>query len=181
MSKKSQKKPLTDQQERFCLEYIVDLNATRAAIRAEYSERSASELGYQLLQNPSVKARVDTLQKERAHRLQITADMVIESLLQIAKLDLSEAYSGSGALLPIKDMPDHVRRSIAGVDVYEDIVDGQKLGETVKVKISDRVKALELLGRHLKMFTDKIQLTGKLTLEQLVTGSMKEDENDDNR
>ena len=156
---------LTPQQERFCQEYIIDLNASQAAIRAGYSEKSARSQASEILTRPNITERLQELLDQRSKRTAITADRVLHELLRIATVDVSEAFDEMGQLKPLKDIPEDVRRAIAGLEVSE-IFDGQgdqkhAIGLTKKVKFLDKPRALELLGRHLKLFTDKVELTGK--------------------
>jgi len=74
---------LTARQERFVAEYLIDLNATQAAIRAGYSQKRASEMAYQLLQKPTVQAAVEQAKRAQAKRVQITADDVLRDLIEI--------------------------------------------------------------------------------------------------
>ncbi|HTL13079.1 MAG TPA: terminase small subunit [Bdellovibrionota bacterium] len=161
--------------EAFCQEYLVDKNATKAAERAGYSKNSAQEQGSRLLSDAMVRARVDELLANQEKRTQITADRVLKELARVAFMDLSGAYNDAGGLLAVKDMPEDVRRAIAGVKIYDEF-DGvgrerEKIGETTEIKTIDKVRALELLGKHLKLFTDKLEHSGKISLEQLVAGS----------
>lgn len=113
---------LNERQKRFCEEYIVDLNATQAAIRAGYSEKTAASTAARLLRNVKVQKYIAQLQAERGRRLQVTQDDVIKEISDIA-------------LLPLDD--DNV---LSGI-----------------VKVKDKVKALELLGRHFGAFVDKVE------------------------
>lgn len=149
---------LTAKQRAFCREYLVDLNATQAAIRAGYSENSAASIGQENLMKPEIQREVQRMMNERAERLEVTADMVLRELLGIATVDLSEAFDEFGALKPIKDIPKQVRKAIAGVETLQ-VGDG---ASTVKkVRFWDKNKSLEMLGRHLKLFVDKLEHTGK--------------------
>lgn len=155
---------LTAKQAAFVDEYLIDLNATQAAIRAGYSENTASETGYENLRKPQIAEAIKEAQDKRSERTEITQDMVVKELARIAFLDIRQAFDEEGKLLPIKDMPEDVARAIGGMDVVttlngsgEDAV----LELLKKVKIIDKKGALELLGKHLKMFTDKHELTGK--------------------
>lgn len=158
---------LTDQQERFCQEYLIDLNATKAADRAKYSKKTANEQGSRLLANVKVQARIQELMDERSKRTEITSDIVLKELLLIAKTDLSEAFDEQGSLKDIHDIPENIRRAIAGVEVYVETIQGIEIGRTKKLKLWDKNRALEMLGRHLKLFTDKVEHSGSIGLEGL--------------
>jgi phage terminase small subunit len=144
-----QKGKLTDKQERFCREYLVDQNATQAAIRAGYSQKNADVTGSEVLGKTWVKDRVKALAAKQAERLDLKADDVLRELLLIAKVDIAKLYDKHGRLLPIHQIPEDVRRTIAGVDI--------SLLGTTKVRFWDKPRALELLGRSLKLFVDRIE------------------------
>ncbi len=155
---------LTPKHAAFAREYTVDLNATQAAIRAGYSKASAESQGSRLLRNAKVRAEIDRLLSKRAARVEVTADEVLRELKRIALTDIRDAYAEDGHLKKMKDMPEDLARAIGGVDTDE-IWDGYgeertRVGETVKVKFWPKVQALELLGKHLKLFTDKTEVTG---------------------
>ncbi|MGR6647698.1 terminase small subunit [Avibacterium paragallinarum] len=133
---------LTDKQKRFVEEYLIDLNATQAAIRAGYSKNRASELGYQLLQKTTVQQAIEAAQNKRAERVQITQDDVIRMLLENI-----EVASGKKAVIKTE-----IRKSEDGELVGDDIA--QFVYESSSVN-----KALELLGKHLGMFSQKVDLT----------------------
>lgn len=167
---------LTNKQQRFVDEYIVDLNATQAAIRAGYSAKTAAQQGERLLRNVEVRRAVDEALEERADRVNVKADDVLRELLRIATTDLSGAYDEHGRLLPLKDIPRDLRRAIAGVETEElwgAPEDGERsqIGTTRKLKLWDKTKALELLGKHLKLFTDKVEHSASDSLEALILAS----------
>lgn len=143
-------KPLTAKQQRFVEEYLVDLNATQAAIRVGYSARTANEQGARLLANASIRAAVNEAKKAQAARVEVEADTVLRELLRIGTVDVSRAFAADGSLLPIHEMPEDVRRAVSAIEVTS-------LGATVKVKFWSKVDALDKLGRHLKLFTDKVE------------------------
>jgi phage terminase small subunit len=155
---------LTDKQQAFCREYLVDLNATQAAIRAGYSEKTAKSIGQENLTKPDIQAEVQRLMKARADRVEVTADTVLRELLQIATVDLAEAFDENGRLKPLHEIPLSVRKAIAGVEVYEEFAgrgeDREQIGETKKVRFWDKNKALEMLGRHLRLFADRLEHSG---------------------
>lgn len=161
--KPSHRKPtsLNPQQERFCQEYLKDLNATQAAIRSKYSEKTAHSQGPRLLDHVGVRARIQELMDARAKRVEVTTDFVLGELLKLASVDLSKAYDEMGSLLPIHEIPKETRMAIAGI---ETIVD-QDGGVTKKIKLWDKPRSLELLGKNLKLFTDKVEHSGKIDLE----------------
>jgi phage terminase small subunit len=154
--------PLTDKQEAFCLEYLKDLNATQSAIRAGYSEKTAKAQASRLLTNVDVSARVQELMTERVNRVQVDADTVLRELLRIATYDVAAVFDSAGFMKPVQDIPEEVRRAITGIEVDE-IFAGQGedrsiIGHAKKVKLGDKVKALEILGKHLGLFVQKTQV-----------------------
>lgn len=169
---------LTPKEERFCQEYVTDLNGTQAATRAGYSERSAAVTASRLLIKANVVQKIQVLMDERSKRTAINADTILRELLRLATVDVTEAFDDMGQLKPISEIPEDVRRAIAGLEVHE-LFDGQGdqksvIGLAKKVKFWDKPKALELLAKHLKLLTDKVEHSGTITLESLVAGS-KED------
>jgi len=162
---------LTPKQQRFVDEYLVDLNATQAAIRAGYSPKTAKQAGHEALTKPDVQAAVSAAQEKRSQRTGITADVVLGELLRLARVDIGEAFDESGNLLPVRDMPEDVRRAIAGIDVAEEgprlrmnedgTVDEPPVTTVRKVRFWDKRGALELLGKHLGLFVQRVEHTGK--------------------
>lgn len=152
---------LTPRQDAFVREYLVDLNGTRAAIRAGFSERSAASTASTLLRNPKVVAAVEAAKAARSERTDITADRVLVELGRLAFVDVSKAFDENGALLKPHDMPEEVRAALAGVDYA-------KSGDMV-ARFTDKTRALELVGKHLGMWRDKVEVSGKdgdaLTIE----------------
>lgn len=155
---------LTSKQRAFCREYMVDLNGTQAAVRAGYSSRSAKFIACEMLKLEHVQAEVARLNVERMKRLDLKADDVLLELLRIARVDLSQAYDRDGNLKPIHEIPEDVRRAIAGIEIDElwegHGKDKEQVGITRKVKFWDKVKSLELLGKHLKLWVERIEVDG---------------------
>lgn len=154
---------LTAKQELFVAEYLKDLNATQAAIRAGYSPDSANQIGPENLVKPGIAAAISAAQAERALRVQLTADDVLRELLKIAMVDIAAAFDERGNLRPIHEIPVDVRKAIAAVEVDE-LFEGHGTertwtGYTRKAKFWDKTKALEMLGRHLSMFKDRIEVS----------------------
>ncbi len=142
---------LTDKQAAFVREYLVDLNATQAAIRAGYSERTAYSVGQRLLKNVEIQRAVAAAQAKRARRVEITADRVVAELAKIAfsdPRDLMEWGPDGVVLRPSAELSDDQAASVA--EVAEN-------NAGLRLKKHDKVKALELLGRHIGIFTDKVK------------------------
>lgn len=155
---KKQERDLTQKQRLFVDAYLISLNATQAAIKAGYSAKTAEEQGYQLLRKTSVASAIQKAMDKRAQKMEITAERVLTEIARIAYVDVSRAYDEKGRLLPLHEMPEDVRRAIAGVEVAEERVDGVVVGEVRKVKFWDKKGSLDLLGRHLKLFTDVLEV-----------------------
>ena len=104
---------LTDKQERFCQEYLIDLNATQAALRAGYSADSAKSIGHENLTKPDIGKRIAELNQERLERTQTDAGHVLKRLVEIDKMDIADVLDDSGTVLPIKDWPAIWRTTLA--------------------------------------------------------------------
>ena len=167
---------LEPRQQRFCGEYIIDLNATQAAIRAGYSENSAQQQSSDLLLKPLIQAEVDRLKEMRSLRTEITADKVLTETYLLASSDIAEAFDETGALKPIREIPARIRKAISSIEVeklFEYVGDEKEhVGYTQKIKLWDKVKTLELLGKHLKLFSDKIELSADDSLASILSKMM---------
>ena len=156
---------MTDAQKRFCNEYLIDLNATRA-YKVAYpnckKDETASVNGSKLLRNTKVQEYIAIHQKQREERTQVTQDKVIQELAKIAFADIRELYSDTGSLKNIKCLEDNIAGAISSIETFEEYEgrgeDREYIGDTKKVKLLDKTKALELLGKHLGIFTDKLEL-----------------------
>ncbi|RVJ79203.1 terminase small subunit [Sinorhizobium meliloti] len=154
---------LTAKQARFVEEYVIDLNATQAAIRAGYSRNGADTTGPRLLEDPRIIAAIDARKIERSERTEINADWVLKRLANEAEADINDIYDENGGLKPVKEWPKIWRQGlIAGIDTEEITVEGVKMGIVRKVKVSDRVRRLELIGKHVRVnaFQDQVKVTG---------------------
>lgn len=150
---------ITPRQARFVQEYLLDLNGTQAAIRAGYSAKSADRIAIELLRNPEVAREISERQARREERTQIKADTVLAELLRLARVDLAQAFNENGDLKPIHEIPEDVRRAIAGVEI-EALFEGrgrdrEQVGFVKKVRFWDKNRSLELLGKHLALFIDR--------------------------
>lgn len=140
---------LTDKQEMFCREYLVDLNATQAAIRAGYSDKTANRIAAQLLSKLDIGKRIQELKSERGERLEVDADYVLKRLVEIDQMDVADILLSNGEMKPIKDWPKVWRITLSGIDVTE--MAGDAAGLLKKIKWPDKVKNLELLGKHISV------------------------------
>lgn len=164
MAHEYKKQELTIQQKLFCEEYLVDFNATQAAIRANYSEKTAYSQGNRLLKHVEARKYINKILEERSKTVMVSAEFVVRELLKVATADLSEAFDENGKLKPIHEIPKNVRMAIASIETDE-IFDGfgedrHKIGETKKIKFWNKMQSLDLLGKHLKMFTEKVEHSG---------------------
>ena len=166
---------LTAKQKRFCDEYLIDLNATQAAIRAGYSEKTAYRTGADNLRKPQIEEYIAKRQKELSRSTEITQERVIKELALIAfsnNADYAHVVEKKmkaevgGALVAVLDDDGKpvMYRTVEPV-LTEELTEEQKRAlavikkgrEGLEVKSCDKVKALELLGKHLGIFTDKIE------------------------
>jgi phage terminase small subunit len=165
MARKPAPKPqrLTPKQERFVLEYIVDLNATQAALRAGYSPKTAMEQGYQLLQKTSVAQAVQAAKAAQAERTGLTADRVLQEIARLAFVDLRKLFAADGSLKPITDLDDDTAAALASVQVdelWEQVDDHrQPVGQTKKIRLWNKTENLTLLAKHLRLLVDRVELT----------------------
>lgn len=157
---------MTPKQERFVQEYLVDLNATQAAIRAGYSAKTAEVQGPRLLGNVGVAEAIREAMEARAESAGITAERVLEEIAKSAFGDIRAVFDENGHLRLPDDLTDEAAASVASIEVVTKPsgvdADGNRVVEHVhKIKSWDKLKALELLGRHLGMFVDRREITGK--------------------
>ncbi len=138
-------KKLTPKQERFCQEYLVDLNATKAAERTGYSVKTAYSIGDELLRKPEIKDRINALKLKTARRIEINTDDVLLEIARLAFSDLTEIFEEDETLKPISEWPEDARRAVSSFEVTQ-VGDVAKIG---KVKFWSKTDALEKLMKHL--------------------------------
>lgn len=168
---------LTKKQELFVKEYLVDLNATKAAERAGYSTKTARQQGSLLLTNVDIDAAIQRRMDKRAAKVEITADWVLGELKLLAQanmMDYIDTLENGGARVNLSKLTRDQAAAIGEITVEEytersgEDPDGKPIYENVKrtkFKLSEKRGALELLGRHLKLFTDKVQVEGEMQFE----------------
>ncbi|MDX7621246.1 terminase small subunit [Enterobacter bugandensis] len=153
---------LTDKQELFAREYLKDLNATQAAIRAGYSEKTAKEVGYENLTKPHVLELVAELKAQRVEQTGIDAAYVLRRLTEIDQMDVLDILLANGELKPIKDWPKVWRTTLSGMDVVE-MASADSAALLKKIKWPDKVKNLELLGKHVDVQAFKENIKTEVT------------------
>lgn len=155
---------LTKKQKLFVDEYLIDLNATQAAIRAGYSPDTAKAIGSENLTKPDIRAHIDKAMAERSKRTGVNADRVVMELAKIAFINAVDVINAEDATL--KD--DAAPEDTAAIQSVKVKTFPTKDGEGVEreIKMADKIKALELLGKHLGMFKDRVELSGSLESEK---------------
>ncbi len=152
-------KPLTAQHALFVSEYLKDRNATKAAIRAGYSEKTAAQIGYQLLQIPSVRAAIDEGLEKLLTDNGFTAARTIKEMARLAFLDPARLFGKDGKLLSIHEMDEDTRAAVIGIEIEGTRT--SKAGETAKVKLADKTAALRMAAQHFGLLKEHVEVTGK--------------------
>lgn len=157
---------LTPKQQRFVEEYLIDLNATQAAIRAGYSEKTARQIGEQNLSKLDIQKAIQEALQERKERVQIDADYVLKRLVEIDQMDVLDIMDDEGNVKPLRDWPKIWRQYISNIETIS-VDDGE--GWLKKIKWPDKVKNLELLGKHIAVgaFKEKIEHSGTIEIQSL--------------
>ena len=189
---------LTPKQQMFVKEYLIDLNATQAALRAGYSPKTAKQTGTENLSKPIIQAEIQKHMNERVERVEITADRILQELGAIAfndvnnvvYVDTREYVSGwkvvqketedqpeikeplysTAQMVVVKDLSELTplqRKSIASIKQGK---------EGIEIKFHDKIKAAELLGKHMKMFADKVEHSGEITNKTVDLGALSVEE-----
>lgn len=149
---------LTPKQSRFVAEYLIDLNATQAAIRAGYSPDTANEQGSRLLAKRNVKDAIAGKAEAVAEKLDLSAERVLQAIAEIAFGDVRGAFDDDGRLLLPSEWDDETAAAIAGLEVVT-VNKGEGAVEHVaKIKRADRLKALDMLARHHALYNDRIEV-----------------------
>lgn len=157
---------LTAKQQRFVEEYLIDLNATQSAIRAGYSVKNAGKIGSELLQKTRIKSAVDKALAIRSRRTGINQDRVLLELAKVAFLNSVDVINMDEATIR-GDANREDTAAIASVKVKRIPTEDGDITER-EVKTYDKLKALELLGKHLGMFKDKLDVNLDVNLADLL-------------
>lgn len=149
---------MTKKQKRFVEEYLIDLNATQAAIRAGYSPDTAGSIGAENLKKPEIKSRIDKAMAERSRRTGINQDRVLQELARIGFAKITDVVDPETAEI----RPDASDDDLACIQSIK--IKPNEFGTEREVKLYDKKSALVDIGKHLGLFKDKLELTGDMDL-----------------
>ncbi len=157
---------LTPRQARFVAAYVIDLNATQAAIRAGYSARTAASIGHENLRKPEISAAVQATVQRHLARLDLSFERIVQEAARVGISDLRDLFTEDGQLLAPHELPDDVRRAVASIKLLRTHVEVNSDGDrttttrldTVEIKFWDKLRGLELVGK-LKGFMKPPQVT----------------------
>ena len=168
---------LNEKQRRFVDEYLIDLNATQAAIRAGYSDKTAGSQAFDLLKKPEIESYISERMKDRESRTQITQDRVLKELAKIGFSDIRKAVKwGDGLLIANPETGElEIANGIALIssdsiddDTAASISEVSQTAQGLKIKMYDKKSALVDIGKHLGMFVERVDATiSTRTLEPL--------------
>lgn len=169
---------LTDKQEMFCREYLIDLNATQAAIRAGYSVKTANRIAAQLLSKLDIQNRIAELKAKRNEVVGIDADYVLRRLVEIDQMDVLDILNDDGSLKAISMWPKSWRTTLTGLDISTTIQNFEEdTAETIlkKIKWPDKVKNLELIGKHVDVnaFKERLDVNVNVTIADRIAAARK--------
>ena len=171
---------LPPMQDRFVDEWLIDFNGTQAAIRAGYSERSARSIAGRLLTKDNIQREISRRQKDLQRRTEVTQDRVVKELARIAFADMTDYAQVETRMIEKDDGTELSYQAVTLTETAELSADqraaiaGIKQGVNgVEVKLHDKIKALELLGRHIGMFNDKLEI--KATVDNPFAGLSTEE------
>lgn len=174
---------LTAKQELFCNEYLIDLNATQAAIRAGYSVDTAKQMGCENLAKPYLNEYISELKAIRLKKCEISQENVLKELAKIGFANIRNFYNPDGNLRKPHELDDNSAAALASIDVDEikeynrDTGTRDVVGITKKIKLHSKTTALDLLGRHLGIFEkDNKQRSSeglKLIIKEVITSDVR--------
>lgn len=152
----------TEKQKRFVDEYLIDLNGTQSAIRAGYSPSTAYQIAHDLMSKPHIAEEIAKRKAERSRRLGINQERVVEELAKIAFSRLTDFVDPNTGEI----REDATEEDLACLESVKVKVIPTKSGQGVEreVKMTQKIKAIELLGKHLGMFSDKLKVEGSIPI-----------------
>ncbi|ECB7166472.1 TPA: terminase small subunit [Salmonella enterica subsp. enterica serovar Muenster] len=168
--KSTQFKPLTAMQEAYAQEYTkCPENQTQAAINAGFSPNAAAVKASVMMRDERIQKRIAELMEERNKRLRVSADYVLLRLVEIDQMDVIDILNDDGTLKPIREWPKIWRTTLSGFDLSSTIMNmNEDSIETIlkKIKWPDKVKNLELIGKHVDVnaFKERLEVSGTVTI-----------------
>jgi phage terminase small subunit len=175
--------PLTRKQARFVQEYLIDLNATKAAVRSGYSKRTAQQTGSQIMSKIVVKNAIDAAMRDRADETKIDAAWVLKRLAAEAEADIADLYDDDGSLKPVKEWPKIWRQGLVqGIEIdalFEGAgQDRVQVGVTKKIRLDNRIRRIELIGKHIGVnaFQEQVSVSGLDALADRLARAAKRDD-----
>lgn len=145
---------LSDKQARFVEEYLIDLNATQAAIRAGYSTKYADRKGHELIENNRVSEEISKAMAERSRRTGVNQDRIIQELAKMAFVNIDDIFDFEKG----KIKPDASKEDLACIESIK--IKKTDTGDEIQVKMASKTRSVELLGKHLGLFRDKLEISG---------------------
>lgn len=154
---------MTPMQARFVAEYRKDLNATQAAIRAGYSKKTAASQAERLLRNVEIAAAVAEKTQQQLEKIDLSAERTLEEMRRVAFSNVQDLFDGNGDLIPIHKLTREQSASIASLEVImKNATAGDgKVDRVLKIKIWDKPKVMEMLGKHFALLTERVHHTAE--------------------
>lgn len=177
--KSTQYKPLTAMQEAYAQEYTkCPENQTQAAINAGFSPNTAAVKASVMMRDERIQKRIAELMEERNKRLRVSADYVLLRLVEIDQMDVLDILNDDGSLKPIREWPKIWRTTLSGFDLSSTIMNMDETSiETIlkKIKWPDKVKNLELIGKHVDVnaFRERLEIDVKMTIAEKMAKARK--------
>lgn len=166
----------TDKEKLFVYEYLTDKRGKDSAIRAGYSERTAVKIAAELLQKPHIRGWLDERIVEKCEELDITVERVLKEVSKMAFMDPRKFFNADGSLKDITQLDDDSAACLAGLDINTRLDEEGVEHKLTKVKLTSKKDNLELLGKHLKMWTDKVEVNEIPLVEIDRTGKKTRDD-----
>lgn len=160
---------MTGKQERFVAEYLIDLNATQAAIRAGYSPKVAGQQGFENLKKPEIAEAISKGKARQLNDADLSAVRTLQELKHVAYSDIGDIFNDAGQLQMIKSLPREVRAVISSVKVVKkNLVTGDGVMDDIhEVKIWDKMKAIEMAMKHFGLLAEKVDHSGEVSMRWL--------------
>jgi phage terminase small subunit len=161
---------MTPKQKRFVDEYLIDLNATQAAIRAGYSSKTARQQGAENLTKPVIREAIRIAMEKRAEKAAIDAEYVLHRHIEIDQMDVADVLNDDGTIKPLSEWPKIWRTSLTGFEVSETMVNGDSIGTLKKIKWMDKTQNLAKLGQHVDVqaYKEKVEHSGSVDLVEVL-------------